>query len=68
MIGEVDLFGVFLPPLLAWVVVAQILSMGLRRLLAAFGLYRFVWHRPLFDFSVLVILTGLVSLVMNRIL
>jgi len=68
MIGEVDLFGVFLPPFLVWVLIAQVIGVGLRRLFAAIGLYRFVWHRPLFDFSTLVILTGLVSLTMNRIL
>jgi len=66
MIGEIDLFGVYLPPLLVWALIAQALGIGVRRLMAAAGLYRYVWHRPLFDFSVLIILTGLVSLVMNR--
>jgi hypothetical protein len=68
MIGEIDLFGVFLPPLLVWVVIAQLIGTVIHRVLAAYGLYRYVWHRPLFDFSLLVILTGLVSQVMNRIL
>ena len=62
MIGEIDLFGVLLPPLLVWVGVALLLSTLLRRGLAKAGFYRFVWHRPLFDISLLVILTGLVSL------
>jgi hypothetical protein len=62
MIGEIDLFGVLLPPLLVWVGVALLLSTLLRRGLAKVGFYRFVWHRPLFDISLLVILTGLVSL------
>ncbi len=66
MIGEIDIFGVLFPPLLVWVGVALVLSMLLRRALAGAGLYRFIWHRPLFDFSLLVILTGLVSLVMTR--
>lgn len=61
MIGEIDLCGVLLPPLLVWVGVALLLSSVLRRVLAKAGLYRFVWHRPLFDFSLLVILTGLVA-------
>jgi hypothetical protein len=66
MIGEVNLFGVLFPPLLVWVVAALLLSGLLRRLLALAGAYRFIWHRPLFDLSLLVILTGLVSLAMTR--
>jgi hypothetical protein len=66
MIGEVDIFGVLFPPLLVWTGIALILSTVLRRALNAAGLYRFIWHRPLFDLSLLVILTGLVSLVMPR--
>lgn len=62
MIGEVDLYGVLLPPLLVWVIVALGLSTVLRRFLSWAGFYRFVWHRPLFDLCLLVILTGLVSL------
>jgi Protein of unknown function (DUF1656) len=62
MIGEIDLFGVLLPPLLVWLGVALLLSALLRLVLAKAGAYRFIWHRPLFDLSLLVILTGLVSL------
>jgi hypothetical protein len=62
MIGEIDLFGVLLPPLLVWLGVALLLSAILRLVLAKAGAYRFIWHRPLFDLSLLVILTGLVSL------
>ena len=66
MIGEIDICGVLFPPLLVWAGIALLLSTVLRRALAQAGLYRFIWHRPLFDFSLLVILTGLVSLAMTR--
>ena len=66
MIGEINFCGVLFPPLLVWAGVALLLSMLLRRLLAAAGIYRFIWHRPLFDLSLLVILTGLVSLGMTN--
>jgi Protein of unknown function (DUF1656) len=66
MIGEIDLFGVLLPPLLVWVAVALPVSAALRWALTKAGAYRFIWHRPLFDLSLLVILTGIVSLLMNR--
>ena len=58
MIGEIDLYGVFIPPLLIWVVVSLPLTAILRRLLRWFGFYRFVWHRPLFDFALLIIVLG----------
>jgi hypothetical protein len=61
MIGEIDLFGVFLPPLLVWLGIALLLSTALRAVLHRSGLYRYVWHRPLFDLALLIILTGAVS-------
>lgn len=61
MIGEIDLFGVFLPPLLVWLGLALLLSAALRAALHRLGLYRYVWHRPLFDLALLIILTGAVS-------
>ena len=67
MIGEINVYGVLLPPLLAWVALALLLSAGLRLGLTRLGFYRFVWHRPLFDLALLVILTGLVSDLMTRI-
>lgn len=66
MIGEVDICGVLLPPLLVWAGMALVLSAALRLLLAKADAYRFIWHRPLFDLSLLIILTGLVSLAMRR--
>ena len=58
MIGEIDVYGVFVPPLLIWVGAALPLTAVLRRLLRWFGFYRFVWHCPLFDFALLVIVLG----------
>lgn len=58
MTAEVDLYGVFIPSLLLWVGAALPLTAVLRRLLRWLGFYRFVWHRPLFDFALLVIVLG----------
>jgi hypothetical protein len=58
MTGELDLYGVFVPPLLLWALLALALSAGLRRGLARLGFYRLVWHRPLFDLALFVILLG----------
>ena len=66
MIGEVNIYGVLFPPLLIWVGIALAISTMLRRAIATLGLYRFIWHRPLFDLCLLVMLTGLISLAANR--
>ena len=68
MIGEIDLYGVFVPALLVWAAVALAATALARRLLQAAGLYRLIWHRPLFDLALFVILLGAVSALANRIL
>jgi hypothetical protein len=65
MIGEINLYGVLLPPLLVWLAFALALAALVRMALARIGFYRFVWHRPLFDLAVLVILLGCVSAFAN---
>ncbi len=66
MIGEINIYGVLFPPLLIWAGIALLLSTIIRRGISGLGLYRFVWHRPLFDLCLLVMLTGLISLAANR--
>jgi hypothetical protein len=54
----IDIYGVLVPALLLWIIVAYVLSALLRRLMQRFDLYRLVWHRALFDFSMFVCLLG----------
>jgi hypothetical protein len=56
MIGEINLYGVFLPPLLLLIIVLMPVAAALRAGLGRLGAYRFVWHRPLFDLACFVIL------------
>lgn len=65
MIGEINIYGVLFPPLLIWIGIALVISAFVRRGLSALGFYRFVWHRPLFDLCLLVMLTGLINLLTN---
>ena len=58
MIHEIDLFGVFVPDLLVWIVLAYGLAIVSRRILGRIGFYRLVWHRPLFDTAVYMLLLG----------
>jgi hypothetical protein len=55
MIGEVDIGGVFTPTLLIWGALAFAISLPLRWALDRLGVYRFVWHRGLFDIAVLIL-------------
>ncbi|MGI4813568.1 MAG: DUF1656 domain-containing protein [Janthinobacterium lividum] len=63
MIGEVDIYGVYLPTLLVLMLLSYGISVPMRKLLGRTGLYRFVWHRALFDLSLYVILLGLAVLI-----
>ncbi|MBR0788596.1 DUF1656 domain-containing protein [Bradyrhizobium manausense] len=54
----IDIYGVLVPALLLWIIVAYVLSALLRLIMQRFDLYRLVWHRALFDFSVFVCLLG----------
>ena len=66
MISEVNIYGLFVSPMLLWVGAALLLSAVVRRVLARLGFYRFVWHRPLFDLALLVILLGGVVAIQSR--
>lgn len=58
---ELDLFGVVVPSLLFWGIVAGILTRFISKALMRAGVYRMVWHSALFDFALYVCLvTGLV--------
>uniref|UniRef100_UPI0035CC88D2 DUF1656 domain-containing protein n=1 Tax=uncultured Sphingomonas sp. TaxID=158754 RepID=UPI0035CC88D2 len=65
MIGEIDLGGVFLSPLLLCLVGAFGARLGLSWLLARAGLYPVVWNRPLFDLSLFIILVGAAMLLLR---
>jgi hypothetical protein len=61
--ADIDLYGVFVPALLVWALLAFLVNLVLRRLIGALGLYRLVWHPPLFDLCLyLVCLGGVVTL------
>ncbi len=66
MTHEIDLYVLFVADLLVVLVVAILLGIPVRRLLAAVGFYRFVWHRPLFDAALLVLLFGGVAALAQR--
>lgn len=52
------LFGFYLPPIMLWAVLALVPFLVLRLALQGFGLYRFVWHRALFNVALYVLVLG----------
>jgi hypothetical protein len=58
MIGEVSLYGLFLPPLLLLALAALLGTTLLRLLLAKTRFYRLVWHPALFDISLFILVLG----------
>ena len=55
---ELDLFGVIVPSLLLWSVLAYVLARTVSKVIAGAGLYRHVWHGALFDFALYVCLVA----------
>ena len=61
MIGELDIYGVYFPAFAIFAAIAFVLQLAIGRLLEASGLYRFFWHRALFDVAIYVILLAVVT-------
>ena len=55
---ELDLFGVIVPSLLLWSVIAYILARVLSSAITRACLYRHVWHPALFDFALYICLVA----------
>ena len=55
---ELDLFGVIVPSLLLWSVLAYVLLRIASKLITRAGLYRRIWHPALFDVALYIILLG----------
>ena len=62
MIGELSIYGVYLPAMALPLLLAYLACAVLRWLLSRTGFYRWIWHRSLFNFSLyLVVLFGMVQ-------
>ena len=64
---EINVFGVYVAPMSLMMVAAWIVTIGLRRFAARFGLLRYVWHPSLFVFSVyMIVLSAIVLTIAAR--
>lgn len=64
MMREVAIAGVFVHPLLIAALIAFPLAEAIAWLIGRADLYRFVWHRGLFDIAMTAILWGSVASIM----
>jgi len=64
---EISLFGVYVAPISVMMVAAWVVTIGLRRFAARFGLLRYVWHPSVFAFAIyMIVLSSMVLLVAAR--
>ena len=61
MIAEFDIYGIFVPALVIYAIIAFVLAFAVRSFLDIIGFYNLVWHRPLFDLCIFAILFGAVT-------
>ena len=61
MIGEASFYGLYLPWIMVLALAALLVLWGVRRLLAATGAYRWVWHPALFDMALYLLLLSALS-------
>lgn len=61
MNAELDLAGIYFPTLLASLVLAALPFLILRAIFQRTGLYRWIWHRALFDIAIYVVLVAAID-------
>jgi protein AaeX len=66
MLSEVNLFGVYVAPIMVLMVAAWLVTIALRRAAGRSGLLRFVWHPALFVFAVYIIVLSSAVLIAAR--
>ncbi len=67
MSPEVSIFGVYVPSLLLCAPPAFLLAALLKQILALLGMYRFVWHKGLFDVAVFICSLGVVLQILSKV-
>jgi len=66
--AEIDLFGVYVAPISLLIVVAWVVTIGLRRLAVQVGLFRWVWHPALLVFAIYVIVLSSLTFIASHVL
>jgi len=56
MLKELSIFGIYISPIFIYLLVAALLWLALRWLLTTTRAYRFIWHAPLFNTALYILL------------
>jgi len=62
MLKEINIEGVFIAPFAGYLFAAVLIFLPVRMLFDRWAIQRYVWHRPLFDTSVFIIILSLIGL------
>lgn len=62
MLKEINIFGAFFSPFVGELVIALLIFIPIRVLFDRWEIQRYVWHRPLFDSSVFIVILSLIGL------
>ena len=63
---EINVLGVYVAPISVLMIAAWLVTIGLRRAAARFGLLHYVWHPALFVFNIYIIVLSLMVLFIAR--
>ncbi len=63
MIKEVDILGVYVAPIVAYLIGAFIVFVPVRLWFDRIEIHRWFWHRPLLDFAVFLIILSTITLI-----
>ena len=66
MIGELSIYGIYVPWLLVLSLLSLAASRALSRLLARAGFYSLVWHPALFDAALFIIVLGCLTYISSN--
>jgi hypothetical protein len=67
MYGEFDLHGVFIPAILVLMALAYAVQSGVRWALLRLDAYRYVWHPPLFNLALYILVLGGLYVLMRKV-
>ena len=62
MLKEINIFGIYIAPFAGYLAVALLIFYPIHHLFDRYAIQRWVWHRPLFDFSIFIIILSLIGL------
>ena len=63
MLKEINICGVFIAPFAGYLFFALLIFLPLRTLFDRWEIHRHVWHRPLFDLSIFVVILSIIGLI-----